>query len=159
MLEAEFSEEEIKVAVKDCDGNKAPGPDGFNLFCFQKFWKLMKSDVCNFLKEFHMHSKLVKGLNSSFISLIPKKENPMGLGDYSPISLIGSIYKILARVLARRLKAVLPHIISESQTTFIRRMDIIDGVLFANEVVHGWKKTKRKGVLIKLDFEKAFDSI
>ncbi|KAL7220773.1 hypothetical protein ACSBR2_013628 [Camellia fascicularis] len=60
----------------DCDGNKAPGPDGFNLLCYQKFWKVMKGDVINFVKEFHTNGKLVKGINSSFITLIPKRDNP-----------------------------------------------------------------------------------
>ncbi|CAL5438187.1 unnamed protein product [Camellia sinensis] len=158
-LESDFSVAEIKSAVMDCDGNKAPGPDGFNLLCYQKFWKIMKGEVVQFVKEFQTNGKLVKGINSSFITLIPKKENPIGLSDYRPISLVSSIYKILAKLLATRLKSVLPHIISESQSAFLSGRNILDGVLIANEVVDGWKKAKNKGLLIQLDFEKAFDSI
>ncbi|XP_028101320.1 uncharacterized protein LOC114300668 [Camellia sinensis] len=101
-----FSKTKIKAAVMDCDGNKALGPDDFNM-------------------------GLVKGINSSFITLVPKKENPKGLNDYRPISL----------------------------TVFLSGRNILDGVLIANEVVDGWKKKKRKGHIIKLDFEKAYDSI
>lgn len=159
MLEAEFSEAEIKAAIKDCDGNKAPSPDGFNLLCFQKFWKVMKGDLINFMKDFHRNCKLVRGLNSSFITLVPKKENPMGLLDFRPISLVGSVYKVLTKVLSKRLKAVLPSVISETQSAFLRGRNILDGVLIANKVVNGWKKSKKKGVIIKLHFEKAYDSV
>lgn len=145
--------------MKDCDGNKAPRPDGFNLAYFQKNWKLMRVDLLKSFKEFHRHGRLVTGLNSSFISLIPKVENPVGLGDYRPISLVGSVYKVLAKVLSSRLKGVLPHIISDTQSAFTGGRNILDGVLIANEVVDGWRKTKRRGVIIKLDFEKAFDSV
>ncbi|CAL5344867.1 unnamed protein product [Camellia sinensis] len=159
MLEAEFAEEELWEAIKNCDGNKAPGPDGFNLLCFQKHWKLMKGEVIQFMKEFHTHGKLVRGINSSFITLVPKKENAGGLEDFRPISLVGSLYKILSKVLSCRLSKVLPEIISEAQSAFLRGRNILDGVLIANEVVDGWKKAKRKGVILKLDFEKAFDSV
>ncbi|CAL5355041.1 unnamed protein product [Camellia sinensis] len=159
LLEAEFTEAEIKSAVMECDGNKAPGPDGFNMLCFQKFWNVMKGEVINFVNEFHRNGKLVKGINSSFITLIPKKDNPIGLTDYRPISLVGSTYKILAKLLAKRLKSVMPFIISEPQSAFLSGRNILDGVLIANEVVEGWKKAKKKGVLIQLDFEKAYDSI
>ncbi|XP_028103519.1 uncharacterized protein LOC114302671 [Camellia sinensis] len=124
----EFSEAEVWGAVKGCDENRAPGPDGLNLACFQKLWKVMKSDVLNFLSEFHKNCKLVKGINSSFITLVPKKENPVGLADYRPI-------------------------------TFIGERNILDGVLVANEVVDSWKKSRKKGLIIKLDFEKAYDSL
>lgn len=100
-LEAEFTEAEIKAAVKDCDGNKAPGPDGFNMLCFQKCWKLMKGEVLNFMKDFHMNGRLVTGLNSSFVTLIPKRENPVGLADYRPISLVGSVKKFYQRCFLR----------------------------------------------------------
>lgn len=113
-LEAEFTELEILSAVNECDGKKAPGPDGFTLFYFQKFWKLMKGDVVQFMKDFHRNGCLVKGINSSFITLMPKKDNSVELADFRPISLVGSMYKILAKVLTSRLKAVLPEIISEA---------------------------------------------
>ena len=159
LLESEFTEAEIKLAVMECDRNKAPGPDGFNMLCFQKFWKVMMGEVINFVNEFHRNGKLVKGINSSLITLIPKRDNPSGLSDYRPISLVGSLFKIIAKLLAKRLKSVMPHIISEPQSAFLSGRNILDGVLIANEVVAGWKKAKRKGVLIKLDFEKAYDSI
>ncbi|XP_028067295.1 uncharacterized protein LOC114270097 [Camellia sinensis] len=81
VLEAKFSEDEIWLAIKECSGNKEPGPDGFNMACIQKCWKFMKKDFVQFLKEFHLNGKLVKGINNSFIALIPKKDNPSDLTD------------------------------------------------------------------------------
>ncbi|CAL5392116.1 unnamed protein product [Camellia sinensis] len=162
LLESEFSEDEIWIAIKNCEGNKAPGPDGFNLLCYQKHWKIMKGDLIQFMKEFHTHGKLVKGINSSFITLVPKKENTentVGLSDFRPISLGGSVYKVLSKVLSNRLRSVLPEIINEAQSAFLSGRNILDGVLIANEVVDEWKKAKRMGVIVKLDFEKAYDSV
>ena len=160
-LEAEFTEEEIWKAVKDCDGNKAPGPDGFNFnFNFiKKCWKTIKDLIMLFFKEFHSNARLMGGLNSSFVVLIPKNDNPTGLGEYRPISLVGSIYKIMAKVLATRLKSAMNSVIGEAQSAFLRGRNILDGVLIANEVVDWWKSKSKNGLLIKLDFEKAYDSI
>ena len=68
-----------------------------------------------FFIDFYLIGKVDKKLNSSFITLISKKECPEGLGDSRPISLIGSIYKILAKVLANRLRVVMSSKISENQ--------------------------------------------
>ncbi|GMQ01732.1 hypothetical protein CsSME_00048274 [Camellia sinensis var. sinensis] len=127
--------------------------------CFQKNWKVFKDEVMSFLKEIHSLGRLSHEMNSSFITLIPKKVNAGQLNDYRPISLIGSIYKILSKVLASRLKSVMSEVISETQSAFVGERNILDGVLIANEVVDGWKKSKKRGLLLKLDFEKAFDSI
>lgn len=134
-LEAQFTMEEVWAAVKDCDGNKAPGPDRFNLYCIQKSWKVMSGEILQFMHELHSNGKLAKGINSSFVTLIPKKDNPVDLVDYRPISLVGSIYKILAKVQSQRLKKVLPRLVSEVQTAFIGGRCILDGVLIANEVI------------------------
>ncbi|XP_028061933.1 uncharacterized protein LOC114265350 [Camellia sinensis] len=92
-------------------------------------------------------------------ALIPKVDSPSSLRDYRPISLIGSLYKILAKVLANRMKQVMPRIISESQSAFLGDRNILDRILIANEIVDGWRKSNKKGLVLKLDFEKAYDSV
>ncbi|XP_028091455.1 uncharacterized protein LOC114291784 [Camellia sinensis] len=76
LMVKEFSGSEIRAAIKECDGNNAPRPNGFNLICIQKGWRIMKDDILKFMAEFHVNGRLVKGLSVSFISLISKKENP-----------------------------------------------------------------------------------
>ncbi|XP_028084604.1 uncharacterized protein LOC114285700 [Camellia sinensis] len=158
-LEAGFFEEEVWEAVQDYDGNKAPGPDGFNLNCIQRCWPILKGEILSMVNEFHQYGKLSRGVISSFIVLIPEKDNPIGLGDYRPISLANSVYKILAKLLSRRLRKVLPSVINEVQSAFVSGRQILDGVLIANEVVDAWKKSKKRGIILKLDFEKAYDSL
>lgn len=72
------------------------------------------------IKEFHAHGRLVKGLNPSFITLIPKKDSPQRIDDFRPISLIGGAYKIIAKLLAGRLSCVMDSIIADNQTAFIK---------------------------------------
>ncbi|GKV02143.1 hypothetical protein SLEP1_g14613 [Rubroshorea leprosula] len=141
-LERPFSTEEIEERLRSCEGTKALGPDGYN-FNFIKFaWSTLKEDFVNFFNEFYQNGKLVKGINSSFLTLIPKKHNPTELKDYCPISLIGCDYKLLAKVLANRLKLVMPEIISETQSAFLGGRQLIDDVLALNEVVDEVKKSK-----------------
>ncbi|XP_028052004.1 uncharacterized protein LOC114256537 [Camellia sinensis] len=158
-LEAEFTEEEISSVIKTCNGNKALGPDGFNMAFFKKCWKIVKFDVLHFMREFHQNASLVGGIISSFIVLIPKNDSPSCLEEYRLISLIGSMYKILAKVLSNRMKQVMPKIISEVQSAFLGGRNIMDEILIANEIVDGWKRSNKKGLVLKLDFEKAYDSI
>lgn len=91
--------------------------------------------------------------------LIPKKENPQKVGDYRPISLIGCMYKVLAKLLATRLRNVMNLLISENQTTFVKNRQILDGVLIANELVDDAKKRRKKVVMLKVNFQKAYDSV
>ncbi|PNX59990.1 cysteine-rich receptor-like protein kinase, partial [Trifolium pratense] len=100
-----------------------------------------------------------KGINSTFIALIPKVDSPQRLNDFRPILLVGSLYKILAKVLANRLRLVIGSVISESQTTFVKDRQILDGILIANEVVDDARKAKKELMLFKVDFEKAYDSM
>jgi len=84
---------------------------------------------------------------------------PQSLNDFRPISLVGSLYKILAKLLANRLRQVIGSVISEAQSAFVKNRQILDGILIANEVVDEARKAKKDLMLFKLDFEKAYDSV
>jgi len=137
-----FTLEEVKTAIWDCDSYKCLGPDGVNFGFIKDFWVDMKDDLMWFVSEFHHNGKLLKGINNIFITLIPKKECLQRLNDYRPISLVGSLYKVLAKLLANRLKCVIGSVVSDSQIAFVRGRQILDGILVANEVVHEAKKIK-----------------
>lgn len=154
-----FSVEEVKNAVWDCESFKSPGPDGISFGFLKDFWDLLKGDVMRFLVEFHRNGKLAKGINSTFIALIRKVENPQSLNEFRPISLVGSMYKILAKVLANRIRLVIGSVISDAQSAFVKGRQILDGILIANEVVDDASKRKKELLLFKVDFEKAYDSI
>lgn len=109
--------------------------------------------------EFHANGKLVKGLNSSFTALVPKKEESCTLGDYRQISMIGCAYKILSKLLASRLSKVLDKIISPYQSAFVGGRFILDGAVILNEAIVEAKRRKLKRAFFKIDFSKAFDSV
>nr|KYP55936.1 Transposon TX1 uncharacterized [Cajanus cajan] len=151
--------EEIKMAVWDCGSSKSPGPDGFNFKFIKPFWETLKGDIVRMVKEFHANGKLPKGTNSTFITLIPKVDDPQSLDDYRPISLVGCLYKILAKILANRLKKVLPSIIDDRQSAFLEGRNLLQSVVIANETLYEVKKEKKSYIFFKVDYEKAYDSV
>ncbi|PNX63424.1 cysteine-rich receptor-like protein kinase, partial [Trifolium pratense] len=152
-------EAEVKSAVWDCDSFKSPGPDGINFGFIKDFWAELRGDIMRFLSEFHRNGKIAKGINSTFIALIPKVDRPQRLNDFRPIPLVGCLYKILAKVLANRLRLVIGSVISEAQTAFVKDRQILDGILVANEVVDEARRSKKELMMFKVDFEKAYDSV
>jgi hypothetical protein len=154
-----FSVEEVHAAIWGCDSFKSPGPDRINFGFLKEFWPELKEDIMRLITEFHRNGKLSNGINSTFIALIPKVDNPQKLNDFRPISLVGSLYKILAKVLANRLRQVVGSVVSEVQSAFVKEGQILDGILIANEVVDDARKDHKDLVFFKVDFEKAYDSV
>ena len=118
-LERDFEEEEILEALKEAEGDEAPGPDGFTMAFFQKCWSVVERDVMAFFADFHRHGIFEKSLNAMFLCLIPKMVNAISIKDFHPISLVGSLYKLLAKVLAHRLRGVLDKFVFDSQNSFV----------------------------------------
>ncbi|GJV17048.1 RNA-directed DNA polymerase, eukaryota, partial [Tanacetum coccineum] len=157
-LESNISIDEIKSAVWDCGTNKSPGPDGYTFEFFRKYWSIMGSDIVDAVNQFFSTCFFPPGCNSNFIALIPKIRDAKVIKDFRPISLIGSIYKIIAKILANRLCMVIPLLINEVQTAFVSNRQILDGPFILNELISWCKYKKMKAMIFKIDFEKAFDS-
>ncbi|KAK2657189.1 hypothetical protein Ddye_010241 [Dipteronia dyeriana] len=159
MLEAEFSVEEVSLALSNYDGNKAPGPDGFNVNFIKAHWEEIQDDFINFIHEFHKGGSTFREINRAFIALILKVIKTETLKDYRPVCLVRSLYKVLAKVLANRLMKMMDSIIGETQMDFVSKRQITDSFVITEEILNKWKGDKEGGLLVKLDFEKAYDNV
>jgi len=158
-LEASVSIEEIKAAVWGCNPSKAPGYDGFNIKFVISMWDVIGNDVISFVQDFFSIGSLPPRVNTTWITLIPKRSGAMEIGDFRPISMVDCLYKIISKVLTNRLKVVMPILVGETQTAFIAGRQIVDSALIANEVITWLRKIKKSGVLLKVDFQKAYDMV
>ena len=149
----------MKSVVWEYGSEKSPGLYGLNFKFIKRFWHILKPDFLRFLDEFYINGTFPRGCNTSFIALIPKMVDPQLLNDYRPISLIGCIYKIVAKLLANKLKKVLPCIIDERQSAFIEGRHLLHSALIANEVVDKAKRAQKPCMVFKVDYEKAYDSV
>ena len=129
----DFEEEEVRKVVLKMNGDNVLGPDGFSMAFFQVCWDVLRVDIMKVFGDFHAGGMFEKSLNASFISLIPKIPGAIDLKDFRSISLVGGIYKIIAKVLANRLEVVLDKIISKSQSAFIKGRQILHPILISNE--------------------------
>ncbi|RVW40734.1 Transposon TX1 uncharacterized 149 kDa protein [Vitis vinifera] len=110
-------------------------------------------------EELHSQNVIFRSHNATFLVLIPKKEGASDVQDYRPISLVGILYKIIAKVLANRLKGVMGKLVSNSQNAFVEGRQILDAVLVANEAIDSRKRSVGTGLVCKLDIEKAYDHV
>lgn len=138
---------------------KAPGPDDFTANFFHKFWNLINNEVWQVVEESRELRWMFPGLNATFIALVPKGEDFNKLDKYRPIALCNMIYKIISKVIANRLKPLLPLIISPEQSGYVEGLQITDGIILTHELIHSLTVTKNLGMFLKLDLSKAFDSL
>jgi len=103
-----ISKVEVLEAVSQCGSLKYPEPDGFNFTFVKKYWEIIGKDVVEAILSIQSTDFILRGCNALFITLIPKKDNPSNLNEFRPISLVGCVYKILSKIMANRLKKVLP---------------------------------------------------
>ncbi|XP_024200263.1 uncharacterized protein LOC112203536 [Rosa chinensis] len=134
-LIAPYSDEKIKAALFYMHPSKAPGPDGMSPFFFQKYWSKLGSDVCKTVRYFLSSGVLLREVNFTHITLIPKVKSPKHMLDLRPIALCNGLHRICSKVLANRLKRILGDIISPLQSAFVPDLLISDNILVATEAM------------------------
>ncbi|GJW89182.1 RNA-directed DNA polymerase, eukaryota, reverse transcriptase zinc-binding domain protein [Tanacetum coccineum] len=146
---------EIKQAMFDIDDDKAPGPDGFTSCFFKKAWNIIGSDICDAVREFFISGKLLKEVNATMISLIPKMNTPNKVSEFRPIACCNVLYKCISKILTNRIKSGLEKVVSINKSAFIPGRSI-------NNVAIGSKVITEKGpqrCALKIDLQKAYDTV
>ncbi|XP_077232361.1 uncharacterized protein LOC143869152 [Tasmannia lanceolata] len=153
-------EEEIKVTVFEMDGNRAPGPDGFNGEFYQKFWYIIGVDVVKAIQHFFKNDTLLAEVNSTNITLIPKCSDAATPDLFRPIALCNFAYKIITKIMANRIRHFMNGIISPLQSAFIKGRSIHDNILLTQDVIHNFHlKNAKPAICIKIDLRKAYDKV
>ncbi|XP_030479414.1 uncharacterized protein LOC115696664 [Cannabis sativa] len=154
-------ENEILKFIRSMGQDKAPGPDGMSVGFYIHHWNVIKKDFVDMVTHFFMYADLPQFINNTNMVLIPKKDCPTSVNEYRPIALCNVAYKCISKILALRLKPLLPNIISPAQSAFVHGRLIAENTAVSREIVHSMKQKKgNKGyMMIKLDMEKAYDKM
>ncbi|CAN7118348.1 unnamed protein product [Brassica rapa subsp. narinosa] len=160
MLISEVSAEMIQKVLFSMAADKSPGPDGYNAEFFRATWAITGGDFVQAVQSFFDKGFLPKGINSTILALIPKKNDAIYMRDFRPISCCNVIYKVISKILANRLKRLLPPFISLNQSAFVEDRLLMENVLLASELVKNYHKDSVSArCAVKIDISKAFDSV
>lgn len=161
-LTRRVNKHEVQKALFEMHPDKSPGTDGMSPGFYQNYWDILGNDVVLFCDQFVQSGVLPKGINQTHIVLIPKKSKPETMGDLRPIALCNVLYKIIAKVLANRIKPLLSNLVSETQGAFVPGRSISDNIMIAYEIQH-YLKRKSQGKVgytaLKLDMSRAYDRV
>eukprot|EP00253_Pinus_taeda_P006494 PITA_06494 len=155
----QVTKEEVESTIKSMAKEKSPRPDGWSIELFLHFFDLIGAEITEVVEEFRKKGEVYNPFNATFIALIPKKEVPESFEDFRPISLCNSIYKIIAKVIANKIKPILSRHISMEQFGFLSGRQIHEAIGVAQEVMHSVRQKNKKGAVIKIDLSKAYDRI
>jgi len=135
-LQDPFTREEIDSVVRNLPNNKAPRPDGFNSEFIKKCWHFIKDDFYALCLAFQNNLVCLQSINDTFITLIPKIDGAQKVGDFRPISLLNCSIKLITKLLANRLQAVILQLVHQNQYGFIRTRTIQDCIAWSFEYLH-----------------------
>ncbi|KAL2251922.1 UNVERIFIED_CONTAM: putative ribonuclease H protein [Sesamum indicum] len=155
-----FSAEDIKKAVFDIGEDRAPGPDGYSSGFYKNAWPVVGQEIMKAVLEFFSTGKLLKQINSTILTVIPKVHSPTSVADFRPISCCNVLYKIIAKLIVQKLSVILDKIISPCQAAFVPGRSIGDNVMLAQELFTGYNQARLPPrCALKVDIRKAYDTV
>ncbi|CAI5464007.1 unnamed protein product [Closterium sp. Yama58-4] len=158
-LRAPWSEAEIKEALVGLPRGKSPGQDGLPPELFKAHWDLLGGPLVEFARRLERTGLLDESITTAVTVLLHKKGPADQLGNYRPITLLSTIYKVLAKLLANRLKKELHQIVSEDQHGFIPGRCLADAVAVVTDAVDAAGNGGDDWFLLMVDFQKAYDTV
>eukprot|EP00253_Pinus_taeda_P009121 PITA_09121 len=148
---------EFEDTLKWFKNDKSHRPDGWLIEFYLSFFDILGNELLQIIEYCQTRGWLYDAFNLTFISLIPKTDDPQSFNDFRSISLCNCIYKIIAKLITNRLKPILSKHISPEKFAFIDHHHIHEAVGIAQEAIHSIKTRKLKGMVLKIDLAKAFD--
>ncbi|XP_074283428.1 uncharacterized protein LOC141607978 [Silene latifolia] len=160
ILLSSVTAEEIKANFFSIPGMKSPGPDGYTSEFYKDSWEIVGDKTVDAIQDFFRTGKLLKQINTTTLTLIPKVPNPVSVLEFRPIACCNVVYKVIAKVLCSRPNKILPSIINESQGGFVNGRNIVENVLICQDLVRLYnRKSASPRCLIKIDLRKPYDSV
>ena len=160
LCEGDISEGECFAVIKEMKHNKAPGNDGLTAEFYYTFWAVIKDVMLGAFREAYVLGELSASQKQAVIILIAKDgKDPHLVKNYRPISLLNIDYKIISKVLAKKIKEVLENVILMDQIGFMKGRNIGEAIRIIDDIIFHTSNKNSPGYLVVIDFEKAFDSI
>ena len=159
MLDRDISDQEIYLAVMSLKPNKSPGEDGILSTFYQIYWDIIKNEFSKVIKHIFHRATLCDSQTKGVISLIHKGNEREDIKNWRPLTMLNNDYKIIAKILAERLKKVLPKLIHPDQKGFVKGRNISDANRLIQDIIDYADNEDLEGAIIFLDQQKAFDRI
>ena len=159
-IEGDLKEEELFESLKNMKNNKSPGIDGFPAEFLKAFWKYLGKWILRALNTSFKKGILPLTLRQCLLTCLPKSGKPREfIKNWRPLSMLSVIYKLASASIANRIKPLLNGLISQNQNGFVPGRYIGESTRLIYDIMHAAEKSKIPGLLMLIDFEKAYDSI
>ncbi|XP_039116442.1 uncharacterized protein LOC120251854 [Dioscorea cayenensis subsp. rotundata] len=152
---------EVFRTLRSMPRGKSPGPDGFNVEFYLFYWNVLGDHIFKAITHFFTTAIIPSSWGKTFVVLIPKVDHPQKVTDFRPISLCNVCYKLISKILAERLKVILPKLIGIEQSGFLEGRSTFDNIIAVHELAHSleFDKSSPPRMLVKVDIDKAFDTV
>jgi len=147
---------ELEITLNWFKKDKSPGLDRWIIEFYLAFYDTIGRDLLKVVEDCKISGRMYEASNSTFIALIPKTDSLISFNDFRPISLCNCLHKIIAKIIANRLKPILSRHISPEQFSFLHNIPIHEAISTAHEALYSIKTKKLKGSILKIDLSKAF---